>query len=74
MLVFAKFSFKVYIEILEKFDTGYRTILFFVPGIIFDIGNGYYPDLVRDIVFNKALSNALDDSRSQIRDTCNDVS
>jgi hypothetical protein len=82
VLVFAKFSFKVYIEILEKFNARYRTILFFVPGIIFDsglfntfdIGNGYYPDLVRDIVFNKALSNALDDSRSQIRDTCNDVS
>lgn len=79
MLVFAKVSFKVYIEILEKFNARYRT---FVPDIIFDnglfntfdIGNEYYPDLVRDIAFNKALSNAMDDSRFQIRDTCNDVS
>ena len=35
MLVFAKFSFKVYIEILEKFDTRYRTIIS-VPNLEFD--------------------------------------
>lgn len=34
-LVFAKFSFKVNVEILEKFYTGYRTIIF-VPNLKFD--------------------------------------